>query len=287
MNHPGKKGISDVAELADDTPESLPVTSSVPAELPEKQESLAREVLAALEAEGIPYAVAGAFALLEHTGICRTTKDLDLFLTPENSSAAISFLQRHGFECEVCDPVWLAKVHRENFFVDLITGMSNATITVDDSWIRRARPASVLGIETRVLAPEELLVSKLFVTRRERFDGADIVHIIYGTQGKLDWGRILQLAAEHWEMLLWALILFHYVYPAKSDYVPAAVWQELLAKFTKQISEPDRQAKFRGSLIDDNMFAIDVNDWGLENLLEEYRARRLSKVAAQTERLCG
>ncbi len=276
-----------MAEHANDTPESLPVTSSVPADLPEKQETLAREVLTALEGEGIPYAVAGAYALLEHTGICRTTKDLDLFLTAESSSAAISFLQRRGFECEVCDPVWLAKVHRENFFVDLITGMSNATISVDDSWIRRARPASVLGTQTRVLAPEELLVSKLFVMRRERFDGADIAHIIYGTQGKLDWGRILQLAGEHWEMLLWALILFRYVYPAKSDYVPAVVWQELLAKFTKQISEPDRQARFRGSLIDDNMFAIDVNDWGLENLLEEYRARRLSKIAPVAERLCG
>jgi len=269
-----------------DTPESLPVTSSVPADLPEKQETLAREVLSALEGEGIPYAVAGAYALLEHTGICRTTKDLDLFLTAENSTAAITFLERHGFACEVCDPVWLAKVHRENFFVDLITGMSNATISVDDCWIRRARPASVLGIQTRVLAPEELLVSKLFVMRRERFDGADIAHIIYGTHGKLDWVRILQLAGEHWEILLWALILFHYVYPAKSSYVPAVVWQELLGKFSKEILEPDPQAKFRGSLIDDNMFAIDVNDWALENLLEQYRARRLANVAAVTGRLC-
>jgi len=225
----------------DDTPESLPVTSSVPADLPEKQETLAREVLTALELEGIPYAVAGAFALLEHTGICRTTKDLDLFLTAENSAAAISFLQKRGFECEVCDSVWLAKVHRENFFVDLITGMSNATISVDDCWIRRARPASVLGIQTRVLAPEELLVSKLFVTRRERFDGADIAHIIYGTQGKLDWDRILQLAGEHWEMLLWALILFHYVYPAKSNYVPPlsgkSCWENLRSRFRNPTRE--------------------------------------------------
>ena len=263
-----------MAENAHNTPESLPVTSSVPVDLPEKQETLAREVLRALEHEGIPYAVAGAFALLEHTGICRTTKDLDLFLTAENWSAALRYLESHGFECEVCDPVWLAKVHRGNFFVDLITGMSNATISVEESWIRNARPASVLGIETRVLAPEELLVSKLFVTRRERFDGADIAHIIYGTQGKLDWGRILHLIGKHWEMLLWALILFRYVYPAKSDYVPALVWQELLGRFMKQISEPDGQAKFRGSLIDDNMFAIDVKDWGLENLLEEYRVQQ-------------
>jgi len=46
-------------------------------------EWLAREVLAALEQQRIPFAVAGAFALLQHAGICRTTKDLDLFLASE------------------------------------------------------------------------------------------------------------------------------------------------------------------------------------------------------------
>lgn len=179
-----------MAGQADKTPDSLPVTSSVPADLPEKQEALARQVLVALERQRIPYAVAGAFALLQHTGICRTTKDLDLFLTSESWCAALPYLQALGFQCEICDPVWLAKVNRDNFLVDLITGMSNAAVSVDESWIRHAQPALVLGIQTRVLAPEELVVSKLFVTRRERFDGADIAHIIYGTAGDLDWGRI-------------------------------------------------------------------------------------------------
>ena len=240
-----------------------------------------------LEGKRIPYAVAGAFALLEHSGICRATKDLDIFLTSESLPIALLQLQEHGFECEVCDPVWLAKVHRDGHFVDLITGMSNGAISVDESWIRHAQPASVLGIETRVLAPEELLVSKLFVTRRERFDGADIVHIVYTTRGNLDWGRILQLAGEHWEMLLWSLVLFRYVYPAQTRLVPAVVWQDLLARFLKAVLQPDGQGRFRGSLIDENMFAIDVKDWGLDDLLGEYRARRLSKVGTSSDRLRG
>ncbi len=266
---------------------SLPVTSSAPVEFPEKQEALAREVLVALEQHRMPFAVAGAFALLEHTGICRTTKDLDIFLTPENSFAALRYLAELGFDCEVCDPVWLAKVHRDNYFVDLITGMSNAAISVDPSWIRYAQPATVCGVRTRVLAAEELLVSKLFVTRRERFDGADIVHIIYATQGNLDWGRILHLADEHWEMLLWALVLFRYVYPAQTHYVPAVLWQDLLGRLLKLVVEPDGQGTFRGSLIDDNMFAIDVNHWGLEDILQEYRSRKLSTIGAATGRLCS
>jgi hypothetical protein len=267
-----------MAEPADKIPVTLPVTSSVPAELPEEQEALAREVLVALERQRIPHAVAGAYALLEHTGICRTTKDLDLFLTAENWSPALKCLQQHGFQCEVCDPVWLAKVHRDHYFVDLITGMSNAVFSVDDSWIRNSQPASVLGIQTRVLAPEELLVSKLFVSRRERFDGADIAHIIYGTAGNLDWGRILHLAGEHWEMLLWALVLFRYVYPAQTHFVPVVLWQDLLGRFLKLVLQPDGKGKFRGSLIDDNMFAIDVKEWGLDDVLQEYRSRRLSRT---------
>ena len=267
-----------MSQQAHTTPENLPVTSSVPAELPEKQEALARDVLVALGQQRIPYAVAGAFALLQHTGICRSTKDLDLFLTADNWSAALLYLQGLGFECEVCDPVWLAKVHRDNYFVDLITGMSNAAVSVDDSWIQRARPAVVLGVYAPVLAAEDLLVSKLFVTRRERFDGADVVHIIYGTEGNLDWGRILQLTGEHWEMLLWALVLFRYVYPAQTHYVPAVLWQDLLGRYLRLVLEPDGRGRFRGSLIDDNMFAIDVKEWGLDDVLQEYRSRRLSSL---------
>jgi hypothetical protein len=156
-----KKGGPQVREPVEKSSTSLPVTSSVPVEVPEEQEVLAREVLVALERRRIPFAVAGAFALLEHTGIFRTTKDLDLFLTPENSSAALKYLAGLGFHCETCDPVWLSKVHRDNYFVDLITGMSNAVISVDESWIRYAQPTIVFGIPTRVLAAEELLVSKL------------------------------------------------------------------------------------------------------------------------------
>ena len=58
--------------------------------------------------------------------------------------------------------------------------MSNAVITVDQSWIDRGSPTVVLDVPTRVLAAEELIASKLFVNFRERFDGADVVHIIFG-----------------------------------------------------------------------------------------------------------
>ncbi len=260
-----------------------PETSSEPLKIPQEQELLFREILALFEVRDIPYAVAGAFALQEHTGICRDTKDLDLFLTSKNATIALRLLHQEGFECEVCDPVWLFKAHRDGFFVDLITGMSNATIIVDDSWIERSKEAVVHGVPTRVLAAEELIASKLFVTRRERFDGADIAHVIYGTQGKLDWQRVLQLAGENWEMVFWVLVLFRYVYPGQTQFVPEDVWRDLLRRFGDAVLHPEPNARFRGSLIDDKMFAIDAKEWGLGNLMEEYRQRRLRMVAGNAE----
>jgi hypothetical protein len=258
----------------------LPETSSSPGEIPQEQRALFQEVLTLFEEQKIAYAVSGAFALREHTGIFRDTKDLDIFLTAEAATGAIRYLQEHGFYCEACDPVWLFKTHRNGYFVDLITGMSNAALVVEPSWIDRSKSALVHGVQTRVLAPEELLASKLFVTRRERFDGVDIAHVIYGTKGKLDWQRVLYLAGDHWEMLLWALVLFRYCYPAQTHDVPRSLWRDLLGRFQEAVSRPDPAARFRGSLVDPKMFAIDVKEWGLDDLLSEYRDRRLRSIPA-------
>lgn len=256
----------------------LPVSSSRPPLFAPEQEQLFREVLTMLNDCAIPYVVSGAFALQQHTGICRDTKDLDAFLTAADVPRALDCLSHAGFECEIRDPVWLAKAHRNGFFVDLITGMSNGVVRVEPSWIERGSTAEIVGVKTKVLAPEELIASKLFVTRRERFDGADIAHVIYGTRGHLDWDRILALAGEHWEVVLWALVLFHYVYPSHADFVPRRVWDDLLSRFRDALSRPDGQTPFRGSLIDENMFAIDVLEWGMDDILGKERARILRNL---------
>ena len=260
------------------TEADLPISSSKPPEFAPEQEQLFREVLTLLNESAVPYVVSGAFALREHTGICRDTKDLDVFLPPEAVGPAMQYLRRQGFECQVADPVWLAKAHRGEFYVDLITGMSTGTITVNQSWIDRGSPSEIFGVPVKILGAEELIASKLFVTRRERFDGADIAHVVYGTQGKLDWDRLYQLVGEHWQILFWALVLYQYAYPAHTDYVPKRVWNGLIGRFRHEVESPDPQAEFRGSLIDPLMFAIDVEEWGMADLHQRYRDAREPKL---------
>src|SRR6266550_3837257 len=86
-----------------------PVSSSAQSELHADQERLYQDVLRLLTDQRIPYVVSGAFALQEHTGVHRPAKDLDIFLTSEAASRALDVLSQHGYRCEVCDPVWLAK----------------------------------------------------------------------------------------------------------------------------------------------------------------------------------
>jgi hypothetical protein len=110
----------------------------------------------------------------------------------------------------------------------------------------------------------------MFVAYRERFDGADVVHLIRARGKALDWARLLQLTGAHWELLFWSLVLFAYVYPAHTDDVPGHIWDDMMARFSHKLKSRNLQAPFRGSLIDPRMFAIDVNEWGERNLYKEY-----------------
>ncbi|HEX5236523.1 MAG TPA: nucleotidyltransferase [Silvibacterium sp.] len=202
---------------------SLPVTSSREPVWTSAARKCYREVIKVLQQARIPCAVGGAFAVHKHTGIWRETKDLDLLLVATSVPEAMEQLRNAGFETYVEDPVWLAKARCGEYFVDLITGIGNASLLIDKSWIERSVTDDVLGIPCKVLAAEEMIASKVFVAFRERFDGADVAHLIRMCGDKLDWDRVLRLLGEHWELLLWSLVLFAYIYPARTDVVPECV----------------------------------------------------------------
>jgi hypothetical protein len=248
----------------------LPITSSAEPIWALDARACYRDVMQAMHEAQIPCAVGGAFALHQHTGIWRTTKDLDLLLEADAVPAALQELRRAGFETSIHDPVWLAKATRGDYFVDLVTGMGNAALRVDATWIERSLPKQILGVPCRVLAAEEMIASKVFVTRRERFDGADVAHLVRACGKSLDWNRLLQLLDSHWELLYWSLVLFAYIYPSETDRVPERIWRELSQRFAEQATHPRKSAPFRGSLVDPLMFAIDVKEWGERDLYQEY-----------------
>jgi len=53
-----------------------------------------------------------------------------------------------------------------------------------------------------VIPAEEMLLSKIFVASRDRYDMSDVLHLIFTARGRLDWDLILAGVGEHWELLL-------------------------------------------------------------------------------------
>ncbi len=251
--------------------------------IPEREREVYRRALEALNAAGVPYVVAGAYAIYEHTGIYRKTKDLDLFFEPASIVPAARALRDAGFVTRLEEPHWLAKATMGEYFVDLIFGMGNGVALIDDSWIRHSRPGVLAACPVRIAPAEELVWHRLFISERHRHDMSDIVHVILCHGDTLDWERLVARVGEHWPLLLSQILMFSYVYPAYRSNVPAWVTERLLEHARAQIGKEEADPAFtRGPLISRFSFMIDVREWGFNSPRTELvrHARDVPEVKA-------
>ena len=244
--------------------------------IPEAERELYKRCLNALNEAGVPCVVAGAYAIYEHTGIIRQTKDLDLFCTPEAVLLAMQVLRRAGFITRLEQTHWLAKAispDNRDHFIDIIYGMGNGLALIDEDWFRHSSPAILAATQVRVAPPEELIWHRLFINERHRHDMADIAHLILCVGHLMDWKRLLAKTGEHWPLLLAQLQMFRYVYPGYRDQVPQWVLRDLLDRAGEAAREPSAQGEdhdlTRGTLISRFSFAIDVNEWGFHDIRDE------------------
>ena len=101
----------------------------------------------------------------------------------------------------------------------------------------------------RLSPAEEMIWSKAFIQERERFDGADVLHLLRETGPSLDWPRLLMRFGDHWRVLLSHLILFGFVYPDKRQNVPAWVMDELIAAAEREPAEPAERRLLRHAAV--------------------------------------
>jgi aminoglycoside-2''-adenylyltransferase len=217
-------------------------------------------VLVTLTDAGIPFAVGGTYAMEELAGLVRQTKDLDLFVRRDDWPRINDTLAEAGIASHIEFAHWLAKATRNDLFVDLIFGSGNGLARVDDAWIARAALGSVHGVPARICAAEEMIWSKSFVMERERFDGADVLHILRHSGGELDWAHLLNRFGEHAGVLLAHLVLFQYVYPDARAQVPAWVLDDIRVRPAAAAAVADRVC--RGTLLSRTQYLVDVHGWG-------------------------
>jgi hypothetical protein len=219
--------------------------------------------IAALATAQIAFLVGGAYALEHYTGISRDTKDADVFVRPDHIREALQALSRAGYRTELCFPHWLGKAYYGDDVVDVIFSSGNAIAEVDDAWFDNARTGRVLGREVQVVPAEEMVWSKAFVQERERYDGADIHHVIRATADTLDWDRLVARFGPHWRVLLAHLTLFGFVYPGERDKVPARVLRDLATRLDREADHAVANDRVcQGTLLSREQYLVDLERWG-------------------------
>jgi hypothetical protein len=217
--------------------------------------------LSMLSRARVPYLLGGAYAFAHYTGIIRHTKDLDLFVRPADAPRALKALAQAGYRTEMTFSHWLGKAFSGDDFVDVIFSSGNGLCTVDDEWFAHAVAMERGGA---LLCPaEELIWQKAFIMERERFDGADLIHLLRALGDKLNWDRLLRRFGPHWPLLLGHIVLFTFVYPGEGDRLPGGVVDDLLQRWRKLLSCADEGEKVcRGTLLSRMQYLTDTERWG-------------------------
>jgi len=243
-----------------------------------------QHALEVLEAARVPFLLGGAYAFGHYTGITRHTKDLDLFVRPSHVEQTLGALHTAGYRTEQLFSHWLGKAFHGNDFVDIIFGSGNGLCPVDDDWFSHAARGTVLGANVLLVPAEEMIWQKAFIMERERFDGADVNHLLRARGRRLDWERLQARFGAHWRVLLGHLVIFGFVYPHERDCVPAPVMTALVNRLQSEPASAAEAGLCLGTVLSRTQYLTDIEEWGYADpRAEPYGPLSREQVARWTD----
>jgi hypothetical protein len=239
-------------------------------------EEFGREVIGLLQTENIEFLVGGYYALRTHIEVQRDTKDLDLMVRPSDVGAVLTLCRSAGYNVQMAYSHWLAKIRNEDYFADVIFNSGNGLCAVDDEWFSRSETHLIFDKVVKTAPLEEIIWQKAYIMERERFDGADIAHLLFTSAGQIDWDHLMKRFGPDWRVLLSHLVLFGFIYPSRTDAIPPAVMDELLQRLESEKSVPAPDVNVcNGALLSRNQYISDIERDGLLDA-------RLSERSAMT-----
>jgi len=148
---------------------------------------------AALRGADVPFLLGGSLASWARGGP-ETRHDLDLVIRPEDVERAVEALEAAGMRYEDPPEEWLVKVWDGATLVDLIHHPKG--IPVDDTLIERGEVMSVLGMEMRVMALEDVLVTKLMALSEHSLRYESLLAISRALREQIDWEDVRVRTSE-------------------------------------------------------------------------------------------
>jgi predicted nucleotidyltransferase len=142
---------------------------------------------AALRDAEVPYLLAGSFAVWARGGPAHDT-DLDFAVKESDVERAVEALERAGLEKKDTPEEWLAKVCHGDVQIDLI--FNPAGLEIDDDALARGDDIEVNGMTFRVMAPDDVMTTKLFALKEHYLDYESTLEMARVMREQIDWDEL-------------------------------------------------------------------------------------------------
>jgi predicted nucleotidyltransferase len=146
-----------------------------------------KRAAAALRDAGVPFLLGGSLASWARGGP-ETRHDLDLMIRPTDVETALEALNEAGMRPERPPEDWLVKAWDGDTLVDLIYCPKG--LPVNDDLIARGEELSVLGMEMRVMALEDVLATKLMALTEHSLRYESLLQIARALREQIDWAAV-------------------------------------------------------------------------------------------------
>jgi predicted nucleotidyltransferase len=143
-----------------------------------------KRAAAALNQAGVDFLLGGSLASWARGGP-ETRHDLDLMIRPEDVERSLEALSEAGMRAERPPEEWLVKAWDGDTLVDLIYCPKG--LPMDDDVFARGEELSVLGMEIRVMALEDVMATKLMALTEHSLRYEGLLQIARALREQIDW----------------------------------------------------------------------------------------------------
>jgi hypothetical protein len=199
----------------------------------------------AVQAVGVPFVLHGAFALAAYTNRWRNTKDVDIVIRELDRERAITALRGAGFEDYfeqlAYDRSWIFRGVKGDMIFDIIWGLPNHRVIIDDPWFQRATPLWLRGRLFAIAPIEEVVRVKLYVFQRERCDWIDVMNLLAATVDRLDWRWLVERMDADLPLLQGALSVFNWLTPERAQLLPGWLREQFALPYLEANDATERE----------------------------------------------
>jgi hypothetical protein len=153
-----------------------------------------KRVAVALKESGLPFALAGGYAVWARGGP-EPDHDVDFLVSSADAAKLADLLAEKGLEVQQPPEDWLFKVYTDGAMVDILHRAAGASS--EEPALAAATELEVLSVAMPVLTATDLVVQKMSVLDEHYCDLSQLLPVLRALREQVDWDVVRTQTAEN------------------------------------------------------------------------------------------